>query len=126
MKEETGPVMPAALVLCAVFVPTAVLGGITGRAYQEVALAMAVPTVISALNSLTLSPALCALLLKHKGEHGEGEKPARKFWLFRLVGAFFDGFNRLFDKLSNFYGATVARLVRMAFIMLVVYGGLIL
>lgn len=125
MKEVTGPVIAVALVLCAVFVPTAFLGGITGRFYQQFALTIAVSTVISALNSLTLSPALCALLLKHKEEE-EGEKPVRKFWLFRLTGAFFRGFNHVFDKLSNFYGGTVARLVRMAFIMLLVYGGLIL
>lgn len=117
MKEVTGPVVAVALVLCAVFVPTAFLGGITGKFYQQFALTIAVSTVISALNSLTLSPALCALLLKHEETDADG-KPPRKNWFFR-------GFNFVFDKLSSFYGATVARLIRMAFIVLVIYGGLI-
>ncbi len=117
MKEVTGPVIAVALVLCAVFVPTAFLGGITGQFYQQFALTIAVSTVISALNSLTLSPALCALLLKHD-ELQEDGKPPRKNWFFR-------GFNFVFDKLSVFYGGTVARLIRMAFIVLVIYAGLI-
>jgi hydrophobe/amphiphile efflux-1 (HAE1) family protein len=125
MKEVTGPVVAVALVLCAVFVPTAFLGGITGRFYQQFALTIAVSTVISALNSLTLSPALCALLLRHKEEGVEGAKPARKFWPFRMVGAFFRGFNYLFDKLSEFYGRLVSRLIRMAVVVMFVYGGLI-
>jgi multidrug efflux pump len=116
MKEVTGPVVAVALVLCAVFVPTAFLGGITGRFYQQFALTIAVSTVISALNSLTLSPALCALLLRHQ-EHEDGKEP-RKNWFFR-------GFNFVFDKLSAFYGGMVARLVRMTVIVLLVYGGLL-
>ncbi|RBP42544.1 multidrug efflux pump [Roseimicrobium gellanilyticum] len=117
MKEVTGPVVAVALVLCAVFVPTAFLGGITGQFYQQFALTIAVSTVISALNSLTLSPALCALLLKHEELDANG-KPPRKNWFFR-------GFNYVFDKLSVFYGGAVARIIRMAFIMLFLYGGLI-
>ncbi len=125
MKEVTGPVVAVALVLCAVFVPTAFLGGITGRFYQQFALTIAVSTVISALNSLTLSPALCALLLRHKEAPEEGAARPRRFWLLRPLDAFFRGFNYVFDRLASFYGATVARLIRMAFVMLLLYGGLL-
>ena len=64
MDEVTGPVIAIALVLCAVFVPTAFMAGISGQFYKQFALTIAASTVISAFNSLTLSPALCALLLK--------------------------------------------------------------
>lgn len=116
MREVTGPVIAVALVLCAVFVPTAFLAGITGRFYQQFALTIAASTVISAINSLTLSPALCALLLKHEVHHN-GE-PARKNWFFR-------GFNAVFDWLSTAYGAAVSRIIRLAFIALMLYAGLI-
>src|SRR4029079_14569850 len=95
MREVTGPVIAVALVLCAVFVPTAFLAGITGRFNQQFALTIAGSTVISAINSLTPSPALCALLLG-RGRHGH-ETPPRKNWFFRILGApfswFFGGFN---------------------------------
>ncbi len=72
MEEVTGPVIAIALVLCAVFVPTAFMAGISGQFYKQFALTIAVSTVISAFNSLTLSPALCALMLKGHGQgHGE-------------------------------------------------------
>jgi multidrug efflux pump len=64
MKEVTGPIVATALVLCAVFVPTAFISGLTGQFYKQFALTIAISTVISAFNSLTLSPALCAVLLK--------------------------------------------------------------
>lgn len=80
MEEVTGPVIAIALVLCAVFVPTAFMAGISGQFYKQFALTIAVSTVISAFNSLTLSPALCALLLK---PHGHGEH-AREDALPRL------------------------------------------
>ena len=67
MSEVTGPIIATALVLCAVFVPTAFISGLTGQFYKQFALTIAISTVISAFNSLTLSPALSALLLK---EHG--------------------------------------------------------
>src|SRR5205814_3601909 len=69
MTEVTGPVIAIALVLCAVFVPTAFMAGISGQFFKQFALTIAVSTVISAFNSLTLSPALCAILLK---PHGHG------------------------------------------------------
>src|SRR5438876_1096975 len=78
MTEVTGPVIAIALVLCAVFVPTAFMAGISGQFYKQFALTIAVSTVISAFNSLTLSPALCALLLKphgHGAQHHEDALP---------------------------------------------------
>src|SRR5439155_26803066 len=78
MTEVTGPVIAIALVLCAVFVPTAFMAGISGQFYKQFALTIAVSTVISAFNSLTLSPALCALLLKphgHGAHHHEDALP---------------------------------------------------
>ena len=77
MKEVTGPIIATALVLCAVFIPTAFISGLTGQFYKQFAITIAISTVISAFNSLTLSPALCALLLKPHG--------ARKDWFSRLI-----------------------------------------
>src|SRR5688500_4714020 len=78
MLEVTGPVIAISLVLCAVFVPTAFMAGITGQFYKQFALTIAASTIISAFNSLTLSPALCALLLKPhaQGEHGHSHAEA--------------------------------------------------
>src|SRR5581483_8769525 len=75
MTEVTGPVIAIALVLCAVFVPTAFMAGISGQFYKQFALTIAASTVISAFNSLTLSPALCAILLKPHG-HGHAKEDA--------------------------------------------------
>src|SRR5438876_11029165 len=85
MSQVTGPVIAIALVLCAVFVPTAFMAGISGQFYKQFALTIAVSTIISAFNSLTLSPALCALLLK---PHGAGRDPLTKGLDFAL-GWFF-------------------------------------
>ena len=142
MREVTGPIIAVALVLCAVFVPTAFLAGITGRFYQQFALTIAGSTVISAINSLTLSPALCALLLK--GGHGatEGHAPAapRRRGVARLVLApfgfigrvfkapfswFFRGFNAAFEWLGSLYGGLVKRLIRFSLVVLLLYVGLI-
>src|SRR5580704_1616199 len=78
MTEVTGPVIAIALVLCAVFVPTAFMAGISGQFYKQFALTIAASTIISAFNSLTLSPALCAILLKPHGhaEHGQADQEA--------------------------------------------------
>ncbi|KAB2653990.1 MAG: multidrug efflux RND transporter permease subunit [Verrucomicrobia bacterium] len=121
MAEVTGPVVAVALVLCAVFVPTAFIGGITGKFYQQFALTIAVSTVISAFNSLTLSPALCALLLQ---EHGA---PKDKFSniLDATLGWFFRGFNRIFQRAGDAYAGVVRRMVRAAVVVLVVYAGLV-
>ena len=196
MAEVSGPVIAIALVLCAVFVPTALMAGISGEFFRQFALTIAASTIISAFNSLTLSPALCAILFKgHGAEHGPGEHGHAKkealprlgvvadrrlprllharrrisltcwacncpaptartrrpvtpssaaLWGVRLVcgaagaaagwflagpvnralGAFFAAFNWVFDRAINAYGRTVAVLLRMSFIALLVYGGL--
>ena len=101
MDEVVGPIIATALVLVAVFVPTAFITGVSGAFYKQFALTIAVSTVISAFNSLTLSPALCALLLDRA--HGNKDKLTRL--IDRLFGWFFNGFNRFFDLFSEGYCA---------------------
>jgi multidrug efflux pump len=121
MSEVTGPIIATALVLCAVFVPTAFISGLTGQFYKQFAITIAISTVISAINSLTLSPALCAVLLK--------DQQAPKDWfgrgMERLFGWFFRPFNRVFAWSGNQYAAGVAQVIRKSAIALVVYAGLI-
>lgn len=121
MDEVSGAVVGVALVLCAVFIPTAFISGITGQFYRQFALTIAVATAISALNSLTLSPALGAILLK---PHGAQKDRFQKL-IDALVGWFFRGFNRVFAWASNAYGNTVGRLVRVGGVVLLVYAGLL-
>jgi multidrug efflux pump len=192
MTEVTGPVVAIALVLCAVFVPTAFMAGISGQFYKQFALTIAASTIISAFNSLTLSPALCAILLKPHGHgeaghahqealprlgivllgglaafffltpmvaplfglalpgHGEHAGASEgtdmaKLWAVRaglfvaggvagwllaalingVLGAFFRGFNWVFDRTTNLYGHVVSLFLRLSVVMLLVYGGLI-
>ena len=87
MDEVTGPIVAVALVLCAVFVPCAFVGGITGQFFRQFAVTIAVSTVFSAINSLTLSPALAAILLKPRG----GRRDPLAWFLTRLLGWFFRG-----------------------------------
>ncbi len=194
MKEVSGALIAIALVLSSVFVPTAFIAGISGQFYRQFALTIAASTIISAFNSLTLSPALCALLLKphphgeaahahrealprlgivvlfglvayfilptylgplfgvevgHEGAHGEGHAPTRESsglavwgvraaafgiggvvgWLLsgvvnRILDALFRGFNWCFDQAIGAYGFAVRMLLRVAVIVLAVYGGL--
>src|SRR6202040_1720474 len=91
MEELSGPVVGIALVLSAVFVPTAFIPGITGRLYQQFAVTIAIAVLLSAFNALTLSPALAALLLKPRA-------PSRG-----LLQRFFDWFNRLFERATDAY-----------------------
>ena len=99
MKEVSGPIIAIALVLCAVFVPIAYVAGLTGQFYKQFALTIAISTVISAFNSLTLSPALAAVLLKP--HDAPKDKLARGMdW---LLGGFFKRFNRVFDRASHGY-----------------------
>jgi hydrophobe/amphiphile efflux-1 (HAE1) family protein len=121
MREVTGPIIATALVLCAVFVPTAFISGLTGQFYKQFALTIAISTVISAFNSLTLSPALSALLLK---EHGAPPDRLTRI-LNRLLGGFFRPFNRFFTRFSTRYVSGVGRVVRAGGIALFIYGGLI-
>lgn len=117
MKEVSGPIIAIALVLVAVFVPLAFISGLSGQFYRQFALTIAISTVISAINSLTLSPALAALLLK---DHN-----APKDWLTRgmdkVLGGFFRGFNRAFGAASNGYGKGVGGLLNRKSIVMVVY-----
>jgi hydrophobic/amphiphilic exporter-1 (mainly G- bacteria), HAE1 family len=111
MKEITGPVIGVALVLASVFVPTAFIPGITGRLYQQFAVTIAVSVLISAFNALTLSPALCALLLKPRPEN-------RGF-----LGKFFDWFNHLFGLATDNYVRVSGFFVRRAALALIVLLG---
>ncbi len=122
MDEVSGPVVAIALVLSAVFVPTAFISGISGQFYRQFAITIAVATIISAFNSLTLSPALCALMLRPHG--------AKKDWFARLwdlaLGWFFRLFNRAFTFSSDAYGGSVRWAIRLAVIVLVCYVGLLM
>ncbi|MUO78715.1 multidrug efflux RND transporter permease subunit [Agrobacterium vitis] len=117
MKEVSGPIIAIALVLVAVFVPLAFISGLSGQFYRQFALTIAISTVISALNSLTLSPALAALLLK--GHHAPKDRLTRG--LDFLLGWFFRGFNRVFGAGSHAYGKSVGGLLSRKSIVMVVY-----
>jgi len=121
MEEVSGPVIAVAVVLTAVFVPTAFMTGLTGEFYKQFALTIAVSTIISAFNSLTLSPALSAILLKPHHAKPDFFQRIINF----LFGWFFKGFNWVFDKLSLGYSGMVKRTLRMSFIALLLYGGLL-
>jgi hydrophobe/amphiphile efflux-1 (HAE1) family protein len=115
MQEVSGPVMAIALILCAVFVPVAFLGGIAGIMYKQFAITVAVSTVLSAVVALTLTPALCALLLKPKPEGGATG----------LAGRAFGAFNRGFDRLTASYGRGVQRMIKALAVSLALLGALI-
>jgi len=119
MDEVGSALIAIALVLCAVFVPAAFITGISGQFYRQFALTIAGATVISLIVSLTLSPALCALLLRPHANHGQ-----RRWWLLP-VSTFFRWFNAGFDALARGYGRLTARIVRFAVVMLAVYAGII-
>lgn len=119
MSEVTAPVIATTLVLVAVFIPVAAMGGITGRLYQQFAITVAVSVVFSSINALTLSPALCGLLLRKR-------QPSKG-----LLGSFFKKFNDGFDKLTDKYvGLTRIAAVNikkcLMFIMIVVIGLVVL
>ena len=116
MKEVSGPVVAIALILCAVFVPVAFMGGVTGALYQQFALTIAVSVIFSAINALTLSPALSAMLLR-KPTPGKGP-----------VAWFFRKFNQFFDWVTAGYGTIVGSLTRKAarsmLLLVIVCGGI--
>lgn len=121
MDEVGSALISIALTLCAVFVPAAFLSGISGLFFKQFAITIAASTVISCFVSITLSPALCAILFKdHNPHHGS----SRNF-VGRLFHGAFDRFNRGFESLSHGYGNATRRLVRGTAIVLVVYVGLI-
>jgi hydrophobe/amphiphile efflux-1 (HAE1) family protein len=121
MDEVTGPVIAVALVLIAVFVPCAFLGGISGQFFRQFAVTIAVSTVISAFNSLTLSPALATILLRPRGARRD---PLT--WLLDLgLGWFFRLFNMVYNAGSAVYVRMVGGLLRGSLMALLVYGGLL-
>ena len=117
MQEVSGPIIAIALTLVAVFVPLAFMSGLTGQFYKQFAMTIAISTVISAFNSLTLSPALSALLLRGHD--------AKEDWLTRVMnsvlGGFFRRFNRLFHRGSESYGRGVHGVLRHKGAMLAIY-----
>lgn len=121
MKEVSGPIIAIALVLVAVFVPLAFISGLSGQFYRQFALTIAISTVISAFNSLTLSPALASLLLK--GHHAPKDRLTRI--MDAVFGWFFRGFNRAFGAGSKYYGKGVGGLLSRKSIVMVVYLALV-
>jgi hydrophobe/amphiphile efflux-1 (HAE1) family protein len=121
MSEVTGPIIATALVLCAVFIPTAFISGLSGQFYKQFAITIAISTVISAFNSLTLSPALSAVLLQAHG----AKKDRFSLLIDRLLGWFFHPFNRYFTASATAYVRGVSQLIRRSAVVLVVYAGLI-
>jgi hydrophobe/amphiphile efflux-1 (HAE1) family protein len=118
MDEVGGALIAIALVLAAVFVPSAFITGISGQFYRQFALTIAGAATISLVCSLTLSPALCALLLKPHGEE-------KHYWWSAPIRGFFGLFNRGFDKFAAGYGWLAQKAVRFAVIMLVIYAGVL-
>lgn len=108
MREVSGPIIAIALTLCAVFVPLAFMTGLTGQFYKQFAMTIAISTVISAFNSLTLSPALSALLLK--SHHDKQDWLTRG--MNRVFGRFFNWFNNMFGRASESYGTGVSGVIR--------------
>jgi len=121
MKEVSGPIIAIALVLCAVFVPMAFLSGVTGQFYKQFAVTIAISTVISAINSLTLSPALAAKLLKGH----DAPKDALSRGIDRAFGWLFRPFNRFFKRSSERYQGGVSRVLRRRGLVFAVYAALL-
>ncbi len=121
MREVSGPIIAIALVLCAVFVPLAFMSGLTGQFYKQFAVTIAISTVISAINSLTLSPALAALLLRGH----DAPKDALTRGMDRAFGWLFRGFNRMFGRGSDAYGRGVGGVLKRKGLLMLVYLALV-
>ena len=121
MREVSGPIIAIALVLIAVFVPLAFVSGLTGQFYNQFALTIAISTVISAINSLTLSPALAALLLKGHNAPRDGLTRI----MDRSLGWLFRGFNFVFDRGTKAYGGGVRRVISRKAVMMAIYLALV-
>ncbi|MGF7008639.1 efflux RND transporter permease subunit [Aminobacter sp. BE322] len=123
MDEVTAPIIAITSVLAAVFIPSAFLSGLQGEFYRQFAVTIAISTMLSAINSLTLSPALAGMLLKP--HHGGSQRD----WLTRgidvVFGRFFRGFNRFFDSASNAYVGLARRAIRVSGVVLLLYAGLL-
>ena len=121
MDEVSAPVLAIGLVLTCVFLPCVFITGITGLFFRQFALTIAISTILSTINSLTLSPALCAVLLKPTGGHRDPLS-----WLINItLGWFFNLFNKAFDISIKGYTRTVGMLLRVSILVLFVYGGLL-
>jgi multidrug efflux pump len=121
MREVSGPIIAIALVLVAVFVPLAFMTGLTGQFYKQFAVTIAISTVISAINSLTLSPALAALLLRGH----DAPKDALTRGMDKAFGWLFRGFNRVFQRGSDAYGGGVASVIKRKGLLMLVYLALV-
>src|SRR5262249_18589546 len=121
MSEVSRPIIAITLVLCAVFGPVAFVSGLTGQFYRQFALTIAISTVISAFNSLTLSPALAAVLLKPHGAAPD----ALSRGMNRVFGGFFSRFNRAFARGGDNYSRALGLTMRHGTIALAIYAGLI-
>ncbi len=110
MTEVTGPVVAIVLVLCAVFVPVAFLGGLTGELYRQFAITIAIAVVISGFVALTLTPSLCVLMLKDAHHQ---------------PGAFFRAFNRVFDRITHRYASGVGWMLRRGLVGMLLFGGMV-
>lgn len=117
MQEVVGPIIATALVLVAVFVPTAFITGVSGAFYKQFGLTISVSTVISAFNSLTLSPALCAILLKSHNDHKDRLTRILDF----LLGWFFKFFNKAFDTFRHIYSGLVSIFIRYSGLVFLLY-----
>src|SRR5258705_6851409 len=121
MDEVGGALIAIALTLCAVFIPSAFIPGISGEFFRQFAVTITASTLISCFVSLTLSPALCGVLLRPHETHHASQ---RHFLLARLVLEFFSAFNRSFEWLSQRFGRLTGRLIRLSFVVIVAYAGL--
>ncbi|MEI7669448.1 MAG: efflux RND transporter permease subunit, partial [Pseudomonadota bacterium] len=117
MREVSGPIVAIALTLIAVFVPIAFISGLTGQFYRQFALTIAISTVISAFNSLTLSPALASILLKSH----DAPKDKLSIIIEKIFGGFFNGFNRFFKRSAEKYSNGVASAIKHKSIMIFFY-----
>ncbi len=117
MEEVIGPIIATTLVLLAVFIPTVFITGVSGAFYKQFALTISVSTMISTFNSLTLSPALCALLL----DRAHGNKDALTRLMEKSLGWFFNGFNHFFERFGTSYARLVKRTLRFSTLVLVLY-----
>ncbi|MNJ44885.1 Efflux pump membrane transporter BepG [compost metagenome] len=121
MDEVTGPIIAITSVLAAVFIPTAFLSGLQGEFYRQFALTIAISTILSAINSLTLSPALAGLLLRPRQAALAGDPRSLRGRMVRLLQAL----GRPLENAPNAYGNSVRKVVRVSGVALVVYAGLL-
>lgn len=121
MKEVTGPIIATALVIAAVFVPIAFISGLTGMFYRQFALTIVIATFISTLNSLTLSPAMAALLLRNP--HAPKDMVTR--FMDAILGWFFNIFNKVFHKGQNGYSKAVGFFAHHRILMMILFGGFV-